>query len=193
MFLKRVGPRVSGQWERISGNEALDTTADRIKQTLREHGPHAIVTPQGTGRGSNYFHSRFQSTIGIPGFFFAPTHVCLLPNLAQTHVTYGRMLQPHEAGDYRNAVCIVMGGTNPIFARQYTGLRVLQGKRRGAKLIVIDPEMIDMAARADVWLPVRPGSDGALAMGFRHLIGDGDKNSLSVGRRIKDLALVCQV
>jgi anaerobic selenocysteine-containing dehydrogenase len=63
-----------------------------------------------------------------------------------------------------------MWGTNPVFARQYTGLRVLEGKRKGAKLIVIDPEMIDLAARADVWLPVRPGSDGALAMGFSHLV-----------------------
>jgi anaerobic selenocysteine-containing dehydrogenase len=168
--MKRVGPRGSGQWERISWEEALDTTVEQIKKTRGEHGPQAIVTPQGTGRGSNHFHSRFQSTIGIPGFSLSPTHVCLLPNLAQTHVTYGRMLHPHEAGDYRNAGCIVMWGTNPVFARQYTGLRVLQGKRKGAKLIVIDPEMIDLAARADVWLPVRPGSDGALAMGFSHLV-----------------------
>lgn len=168
--MKRVGPRGSGQWERITWDEAYNTIIDQMKKTIAVHGPKAIVTPQGTGRGSNHFHGRFQSTFGIPGFGLAPTHVCLLPNLAQTHVTWGRMLHPHEAADYRNAGTIVVWGTNPVAARQYSGMRIMDGVRNGAKLIVVDPEFMDMASKAHVYIPIRPGSDGALAMCWSHLI-----------------------
>lgn len=121
--LKRIGERGAGDWERISWDQALTEIAECVNKNLAEYGPTSVISTQGTGRGSNHFHGRFQSTIGAPGFGLAPTHVCLLPNLAQTHLTWGRMLHPHEACDYRAAKCVVAWGTNPIRSRQYCGLR----------------------------------------------------------------------
>lgn len=168
--LKRVGERGEGEWERITWDEAIEMVSEAINKNLAEYGPTSVISAQGTGRGSNHFHGRFQSTIGAPGFGLAPTHVCLLPNLAQTHLTWGRMLHPHEACDYREAKCVVAWGTNPIRSRQYCGLRMLDGRREGAKLIVIDPVYRDMAAVADLWIPVRPGTDAAIAFAISHLI-----------------------
>lgn len=160
--------RGKDEWERISWDEALDLIADKAKDLMEKYGPGAVTTTSGTGRGSNHFFSRLSNTIGCTGV--GPGNVCLAPFLMQTHITWGRQFHPHEAGDYRNAGCVVMWGSNPIRSRQYTGLRLLDGKRNGAKIIVVDPVYRDIAARADLWVPVRPGTDGALALALTHLI-----------------------
>lgn len=167
--LKRAGKRGEGKWERITWEEAIDTIAAKIKEVCETDGPQSVILSQGTGRGSNHFLDRLNNSWNGGGKVW-PTHVCLLPNLAQTHVTYGRMFHPHEACDYRNAGAIVAWGTNPIRSRQYSGLRMLDGKRNGAKLIVVDPVFRDIAAKADLWVPIRPGTDGVLAMGISHLV-----------------------
>jgi anaerobic selenocysteine-containing dehydrogenase len=167
--LKRVGERGEGKWERITWEEACDAIVAQIHKTTEEYGSQSIIVAQGTGRMSNHWLDRFNNTFDGGGKVW-PTHICLLPNLAQTHVTYGRMFHPHEACDYRNAGAIVAWGTNPIRSRQYSGLRMLDAKRNGAKLIVVDPVFRDIAAKADLWIPIRPGTDGVLAMGISNLI-----------------------
>jgi len=167
--MKRAGKRGEGKWERITWEEALDTIEKKIREVCEEYGPQSVIISQGTGRGSNHFLDRLNNTWNGGGKVW-PTHVCLLPNLAQTHVTYGRMFHPHEACDYRNSGSIVTWGTNPIRSRQYSGLRILDAKRGGAKLVTVDPVFRDIAAKSDLWVPVRPGTDGALAMGLANLI-----------------------
>lgn len=156
------------EWERVSWDEALDAIADKAKSLMGEYGPEAVAFTCGTGRGSNHFMTRLQNTMGTS--MVGPGNVCLAPFLMQTQVTWGRQFHPHEAGDYRNAGCIVIWGTNPIRSRQYTGLRILDGKRNGAHIVVVDPVYRDISARADLWVPVRPGTDGAIAMCMTHLI-----------------------
>lgn len=167
--LKRAGKRGEGKWERITWDEALDIIEKKIRETIDEYGPQSVIISQGTGRGSNHFLDRLNNTWNGGGKVW-PTHVCLLPNLAQTHVTWGRMFHPHEACDYRNAGSIVMWGTNPIRSRQYSGLRIWDAKRNGAHVTVVDPVLRDIGAKADLWVPVRPGTDGALAMCLTHLM-----------------------
>jgi len=167
--MKRVGERGEGKWERISWEQAFDTIEAKIRQTIADHGPEAVIISQGTGRGSNHFLDRLNNTWNGGGKVWI-THVCLLPNLAQTHVTYGRMFHPHEACDYRNTGSIVTWGTNPIRSRQYSGLRILDAKRNGARLVTVDPVFRDIAAKSELWVPIRPGTDGVLAMGLTNLV-----------------------
>ncbi len=94
--LKRAGKRGEGKWERITWDEALDIIEKKIRETIEEYGPQSVIISQGTGRGSNHFLDRLNNTWNGGGKVL-PTHVCLLPNLAQTHETYRRMFQPHEA------------------------------------------------------------------------------------------------
>lgn len=168
--MRRVGPRGSGEWERITWDEALDEIEAAMRKAIDEYGPESVITSQGTGRASNTWHYRLQSSIGKPGFGLAPTHVCLLPFLAQTHVTWGRQFHPYEAGDYRNSQCNVVWGCNPMRSRLHAGHRMLEAKRKGAKMVVIDAVFRDVAAKADVYCGIRPGSDGALALGFSNLV-----------------------
>ncbi len=166
--------RGKDEWERITWDEAIDLIEAKMRKVIDEYGPQSIIISQGTGRGSNHFLDRLNNSWNGGGKVW-PTHVCLLPNLAQTHVTWGRMFHPHEACDYRNAGSITMIGTNPIRSRQYSGLRIMDAKRNGAKVVVVDPVFRDMAAKADLWVPVRPGTDGALFMGLTNMMFQSGK------------------
>lgn len=166
--------RGKDEWERITWDEALDLIEAKMRQIIDEYGSESIIISQGTGRGSNHFLDRLNNSWNGGGKVW-PTHVCLLPNLAQTHVTWGRMFHPHEACDYRNAGSIVMWGTNPIRSRQYSGLRIMDAKRNGAHVVVVDPVFRDIGAKADLWVPVRPGTDGALALCLTNLMFESGK------------------
>ena len=71
--MKRVGERGSGQWERITWDEAMDTIASECLRIKEEYGPEAIITGQGTGRTSNHWHCRLNSSLGLEGWSMAPT------------------------------------------------------------------------------------------------------------------------
>ena len=72
--------------------------------------------------------------------------------------------------DFQNADCIMLWGHNPSTTWLAYASRVAEAKARGAKLIVVDPRRAGLAVKADVWLRVRPGSDGALALGLANLL-----------------------
>ena len=99
-----------------------------------------------------------------------PVHVCLMPNLLPSIFTYG-FFSFIDAADVRHANTIVEWGINPLTA--WPGLQaphLLEAKKRGAKLIVIDPRFTDLAAKADIWLQIHPGTDGALALGMMNVL-----------------------
>lgn len=165
--MKRVGERGSGEWERISWNEALDTIAEACKRIIAEYGPEAIITGQGTGRTTNHWHCRLNSSLGLEGWSLVPTHVCLMPHILPNALSLG--IFSGADGDLGNSQTMVLWGQNP--AIEQAGMRKIIGQLdAGAKLIVIDTRFHDMSKRADVAIQPRPGTDGALALSFIHEI-----------------------
>jgi anaerobic selenocysteine-containing dehydrogenase len=130
-------------------------------------GPESIVTGQGTGRTWNHWHIRLNSTIGIEGWSLVPTHVCLMPHIVPNALTFG-IFSP-GFGDIVNANTTVVWGASPTALRATASL-MLDRQAQGGKLIVIDVRYTDVANNADLFLRPRPGSDGALAMGFMHVL-----------------------
>ena len=168
--MRRVGPRGSGKWQEISWDEALDEIESKLREITGKYGEGAFIISQGTGRGWNHWHMRLNASFGLPGWGLCPVHICLMPNLLPTMFTYG-YFSFIDAADVRNANTIVEWGINPLTA--WPGLQapdLIDAKTRGAKLIVIDPRFTDLAAKADIWLQVKPGSDGALALGLMHVL-----------------------
>ena len=74
--------------------------------------------------------------------------------------------------DLANSDCIILWGHNPGTSWLAHGTRVADARARGAKLIVMDPVRVGFAAKADQWLRVRPGSDGALALSLAGIMID---------------------
>lgn len=169
--MRRVGPRGSGQWERISWDEALDTIAQKLTELRQAHGPECISTITGTGRHLVSYLTRFGRALGTPNVASAGAIICLGPRKNAGYSTGGVYACVDYYGEKRPE-CIVVWGANPTTSGadgelQWHPRRCAQ---EGTKFIVIDPQKTELAEQADLWLRLRPGTDGALALGILNII-----------------------
>jgi anaerobic selenocysteine-containing dehydrogenase len=168
--LKRTRPKgeLDPGWVRISWDEALTTIADKINEVVAKYGPHAVANGQGTGRYSNPLSARWKNSIGSPNTM-GPNHVCRGPMAATVCLSVGH----HMRADFGTSRCLVFWGRNEVWSHAGASNPAIIGNLidRGAKMIVVDPRFENpMAAKADIYLPVRPGSDGALFLSFINVI-----------------------
>lgn len=171
--MKRTRPKGDPDpgWERISWDEALDTTAAAIKRQQARAGSESvafsITTSAGTAMQDSYpFVERLRHAVGTPNAV-ASIELCdFSKDFVHPH-TYG---VPMPLAEVENSDCIVLWGHNPGTTWMAFATRITEARRRGASLIVMDPVRVGFAAKADEWLRVRPGSDGALALALAHVI-----------------------
>ena len=166
--VRRVGPKGSGKWERISWDDALDTIAAKILHYRDKFGAESIVPGYGTGRENEAVIYRFANLLGTPNVLTAG-HFCYGPRISTTIITCGT----NPIVDYENNPrCIMVWGNNVVISNPdcYKGEPFSQALDKGAKLIAVDPRLTRIAARADIWLPLRPGTDTALAFGMLNVI-----------------------
>jgi anaerobic selenocysteine-containing dehydrogenase len=169
--MKRVGEKGEGKWKRISWDEALDTIAGKIGETIEKEGEKAISFAQGTPKGLELFLMlRLANILNIPNIS-TPGNICHMPRETASNLTCGFFPIPDYSGF---PACVIVWGSN-LFQTNEEGIigSQLRGALdHGAKLIVIDPRKTGIASRADLWLQPRPGSDLALALGMLKVIVD---------------------
>jgi anaerobic selenocysteine-containing dehydrogenase/ferredoxin-NADP reductase len=165
--LKRTTPKEEKDpaWVRISWDEALDTIAKRLRRVREESGPEAVAfgwtTPSGTPISDDIrWVERFTNAFGSPNVAYG-TEICNWHKDYAHAYTFGRSI---ASPDFEKAGCVVLWGHNPSATWLDHATATGAAHARGARLIVIDPRRAGFASRADQWLRVRPGSDGALAL-----------------------------
>ena len=170
--LRRTGNRGESKWQRITWDEALDDIAGRLARVQQKYGAESIAVMTGTGpRTGNNTARLFCLMLGTPNRISVDNHICFAPSAVAESSTYGVMTTMMEIGpDYRHAKCIVAWGANPLASHPPRGQEIVQAKKKGTRLIVIDPRRTALAAQADLWLQVRPGTDVALALGMMNVI-----------------------
>ncbi len=166
--LKRVGARGEGKWERISWEEALDTVADKFRTIKKESGPEYVILGLGEPHGLEFaFAQRFASMFGTPNVT-TPGWFCGVSFQKANAATFGQGAVPDESAFPQ---MLVLWGINPNHTsggvRRETLSRIIES---GTKIVVIDPRKIDLAGVADLWIRLRPGTDGALAMGLLKVV-----------------------
>jgi anaerobic selenocysteine-containing dehydrogenase len=169
--MKRAGDRGEGKWQRISWDEALDTTAARLTAIRNKYGPLAIAG-SGGGKPTKPLRSLFLfiNALGSPNVGWTDSHYCFGPFIIAEVFTYGGIISQEHQSDCRNSNCIVVWGANPVNSHPTWARMLIQAKARGAKLITVDPRFTLPASKADVWLQLRPGTDAALALGMLNVI-----------------------
>ncbi|MCJ7567031.1 MAG: molybdopterin-dependent oxidoreductase [Anaerolineales bacterium] len=170
--LKRTNPKGDPDpgWVRISWDEALDTIAENLLAIKEKYGAPSVAIGQGTGRYSNSQNRRLRNSLDSTNCL-GPSHVCRGPMAATTCLTVGH----HLRGDFGNSKCQVFWGRNESWGHaSFNGPAIMDNLiERKSKLLVVDPRFNHpLAAKADVFLPVRPGSDGALFLSFMQVIFD---------------------
>jgi len=167
--LKRTGARGEGKWGRISWPEALDIIAYKLNEIRKKDGPLAITTSMGTGPKGHEFMI-FQLAYALGCNAMNVTHMCYIPSHIAGMITMGASNAQERGPDYLNSKCIIVWGGNPIVSHPPRGRDILQAKKNGAKLIVIDPRQTTLASKADIWIQIRPATDDALALGILNVL-----------------------
>lgn len=168
--LRRVDARGEGKFEPISWEEALDITADKLRSYKETYGPESVAILEGTKRGWSRVYSRFAYAFGTPNHGATGWAQCFLPRTTDCNITFGQGALYSETQDYPNAECIMVWGCNPPTSWPVRAHDIMETRQRGAALIVVDPYLSEIAAKADIWLRIRPDTDMALALGMIHLI-----------------------
>jgi len=168
--LRRVGPKGEGRFEPATWDEALDDIAARLN-AIRSgpDGPQAILPysyagtmgmVQGGSMDRRFFHR-------IGASLLART-ICSAAGSEGWKVTYGDRLGPSPE-EAEHARFILLWGTNTLTSNPHLWPALRRARERGASIIAIDPIRTRTAAQCDRWLPIRPGTDAALALGMMHV------------------------
>jgi anaerobic selenocysteine-containing dehydrogenase len=170
--LKRTRPKGDPDpgWQRISWDEALDLTSASLSRIAREHGPESVVfsvvSPSTSASDDSLaWIQRLTNAFGSPNLCLS-MELCGWGRYLATLYTFGASVPGVYMPDLENAGCILFWGYNPNLARLTHATATVEALKRGARLIVVDPRRTGPAKKADIWLPVRPGTDGALALGI---------------------------
>lgn len=171
--LRREGPRGSGQWRRISWDEAFDEIVDRLDRIRTEFGPEAIALGTGTGRHHIRWVSRFGHALGTPNWCEPGFAQCFHPRVNTCILTFGDFPVSDFTGGTPPA-CMLFWGHNPLNSGPdgETRFNVREALDHNPEIIVVDPRETELARRAAVWLQLRPGTDDALALALLNVIID---------------------
>ncbi len=166
--LKRVGERGSGQWQRITWEQALDEIAARLAALKERHGPETLATCIGGPHAVYWPLHRFLSLFGSPNNI-GIGQICWNPATWVNTLTYGWTVENEL--DPGATDCALFWGTNPAESDNSLLWReLLRYRRTGKPLVVVDPRRSRTAELASLWLPVRPGTDAVLALGLLHVV-----------------------
>ncbi len=167
--LKRIGAKGEGRFAPISWNEAFDEIGRRLGN-IAKRAPEAIVPysyagtmglVQGEGIAQRFFHKLGASRL--------ERAICAAAGAAGLRYTYGGSLGMHLEY-FEESELILIWGANPIASSLHFWTRAQEAKRRGAHLVAIDPYRSLTAEKCHQHIALKPGTDGAFALGMMHVL-----------------------
>jgi anaerobic selenocysteine-containing dehydrogenase len=165
--LKRVGPRGSGQFKRVSWEEALDDIAAKMRAS-RQKRRDGIMYHVGRP-GEDHYANRCIQAWGVDGHN-SHTNVCSASSRTGYYLWAGF---DRPSPDYANARCILLISSHLETGHYFNphAQRIMEAKAKGAKIITFDPRLSNTASKSDVWLPTWPGSESTVLLAIaNHLL-----------------------
>lgn len=168
--LRRVGEKGEGKFQPISWEEAFEEIAERLNKIKEEVSPHAVAFYSGYNKWYRPFLQRLAYTFGSVNYGSESSSCFTSTILSWKCATGAEMVQP----DLGNANCFLGFCANPGISSYLMNGGLMHNKARGMKVIIIDPRITPAAQNADLYLRIKPGTDGALALCLgRELIEHG--------------------
>jgi anaerobic selenocysteine-containing dehydrogenase len=165
--LKRTHPKSDPDpgWQRVGWDQALDDIARRLSAIRERYGPRAVALAKGTTGGtsvsdSERWLSRFLNRFGSPNWV-STTHVCNWHKDTGFTYTFGVEI---PTPDVAHSGAFLLWGHNPSATSLILAHDIVAARKRGMKMVAVDPRRVGIPGQADVLLQVRPGADGALAL-----------------------------
>jgi anaerobic selenocysteine-containing dehydrogenase len=170
--LKRAGGRGAGKWERISWEQAIDEIAGKLSEIHDSYGLEAVAvlggSPHGPGDAAAW---KWCNLWGTPNFFHLGKNCGEAEFLAECAMYgYDTLAGWVEGLNPEKTAVAVMWGANLSESSPRLWNTWRRARSEGTKIVVIDPRPTACASEADIWLQLRPGTDGALALGMLNVI-----------------------
>ncbi len=189
--LRRVGPRGSGRWERVSWEEALRDIARTYLDVTLEEGTNRTVWDVGASglnlgashAGQARFASLTRSITIDPNPFSGDGH-------RGAYETFGNFTFDRSIDDFFYSDLILIWGSNPVYTSIPNAHFLTEARYNGSRIVTISPDYSPSATKADLWIPVRPGTDGALALGVANWLIENDHVDTAFVREQTDLPLL---
>ncbi len=160
--------RTAGGWQRISWKQAWEEITAKLKEIKSKYDGRSLVISQGTTMSLGdpvCAMNRFANLYGTPNFV-SPASFCFFPKVLGNSLVYGHMAR----ANFRGSKCIVIWGANPVVTSHYHGEVLKKAKNDGVKIMVVDPRKSPTTKFASLVCQLRPGTDGALALGCLNII-----------------------
>lgn len=164
--LLRVGKRGEGKWKEIGWDEAIDRVADGMMEITKKYGKTAMCGVVGSPfRTHAAFVNLLMHAIGSPNMM-TDVELCQAGEWLASVITTGhRILRQMYNPDIKNTDCLLIFGINPAYTKTPLWVKDwADRKKKGAKLIVVDPRRTSTAKNADIYLQITPGTDVALVL-----------------------------
>jgi anaerobic selenocysteine-containing dehydrogenase len=167
--LKRDGPRGSGEWRRISWDEALDDIASKMRETI-EDGRENEVTYHVGRPGHEGSMDRNINAWGLDGH---NSHTNICSSGARAGYAFWHKYDRPSA-DFANAEVILLLSAHLESGHYFNphAQRIMEGMQDGCHLATMDPRLSNTAAMSDTWMPTQPGSEAAVLLAMAKLILD---------------------
>lgn len=185
--MKRVDgtERGEGQWERITWDEAIGIISQKFVEAQKQYGDASCAFWHGYAEngllnlGASYapIRPRGGSGIGLERVLQATGATVLTPaaDLGQMYSQFNLLnYVANSVPDIVNCKTMLIWGSNPTDASRQSWQYIIEAKERGMRMITIDPRFTGSAARSEMWLPIRPATDGLLALAMCNYVVDHD-------------------
>ena len=174
-----------GEFEAVSWDEAISYASSKLKAIKEKHGPDAIMisgSSRGPGNEANYVMQKFARAAVGTNNVDCCARVCHGPSVTGLQMTLGNGAMSNSIVEIEDTKCILIFGYNAADSHPIVARRIVKAQEKGAKVIVCDPRVIESARTADLYLPLKNGSNMALVNAFANvLISEGlyDKDYVS--------------
>jgi anaerobic selenocysteine-containing dehydrogenase len=170
----RQYPRGSGQWQRISWTEAIDIIAGKIIELNHRYESNLSLALNKYSGNMGILHHAMEGFFnGLGKTSRAVGNPCWSPGMDAVYYDYGEH-QTSDMQDILHSETIILWGINPVWTSIHSLNYIYEAKRRGAKVITIDPVYTETAKKSDIFIQIKPGSDGALATAIAKYILEHD-------------------
>lgn len=176
--LMRAGRRGEGKWRQVTWGEALTEIANKLQQIKADFGAEAVTFARGVGINNQHIIARVANLFGTPNYT-SISYICYATRVAVCHATAtgrfsGKTWDTVAVPDvYSQPRCVVEWGSQKRVTNDHglIGFRSLtDALRRDPVHILVDPRKTSAAGPVDLWLPLRPGTDAAMALGWINVI-----------------------
>jgi len=188
--LKRVGERGSGQWKRVSWQEAMDDIADHVIDTLRKEGPRSVYWDMGGGMTNGAAMVGLVRTIKLLDMTLLDIDSEVGDHHPGAAVTCGKITFASSADDVFYSDLILIWGGNPAYTQIPNAHFINEARYKGAEIVAITPDLNASGIHTDLWVPVNVGSDAALGLAMARLIIEEEIYNAEFVREQTDLPLL---